>query len=172
MFNHIVWFSNDATKSLSLAQRTLDNFFNASGKLFMAVYVSSAFDEQSTFLDFTPAQSLVAFADTALILPIDSTVTAQQAGYPDLKCTAIISNTKPFNLAVGATPIYSATLTGKKISANFLFPWSGNSTVMASKTNGSGQVNFILSSLELHKLDGLGNATQLFQKIFIQELGM
>lgn len=172
LFNRIVWFSNDASKSLSLAQRTLDNFFNANGKLFMAVYVSSAFDEQSTFLDFTPAQSLVAYSDTALILEDTSTVFAQQGGYPDLKSSVIISNVKPFNLIAGATPIYNANMIGKKISTNFLFPWSGASTVMASKTSGSGQLNFIFSSLELQKLDGLSNASVLFQKLFVTELGM
>ncbi len=172
LFNHIVWFSNDASKSLSLGQRTLDNFFNANGKLFMAVYVSSTFDEQSTFLDFTPVQSLVAYSDTALILQDTSSVFSQQSGYPDLKSSVIISNVKPFNLITGSTPIYNANLIGKKISTNFLFPWSGASTVMASKTNQSGQINFIFSSLELQKLNGLSNAAQLFQKLFVTELGM
>ncbi|TSA51172.1 MAG: hypothetical protein D4R43_01185, partial [Sphingobacteriales bacterium] len=154
LFHGIIWFSNDASKSLSLGQRTLDNFFNAGGKLFVAVYVSSSFDEQSTFLDFTPAQSLVAYSDTALILSDTSSVFAQQAGYPNLKTNTIISNVKPFNLFPGAVPIYNANLIGKKISTNFLFPWSGASTIMAYKTNQSGQVNFIFSSLELQKIDG------------------
>ena len=172
LFNTIIWFSNDASKSLSLGQRTLDNFFNAGGKLFEAVYVSSSFDEQSTFLDFTPVQSLIAYSDTALILQDTSSVFAQQAGYPDLKSNSIISNVKPFNLVPGAVPIYNANLTGKKISTNFLFPWPGASTVIASKSNQSGQVNFIFSSLELQKLDGLSNATQLFQQLFVQEFGL
>ncbi len=172
LFNAIIWFSNDASKSLSLGQRTLDDFFNAGGKLFEAVYISSSFDEQSTFLDFTPVQSLVAYSDTALILTDTSSVFAQQTGFPTLKSNSIISNVKPFSLVAGAVPIYNANLTGKKISINFLFPWTGSSTIMASKTNQSGQVNFIFSSLELQKLDGLSNATQLFQKIFVQELGL
>ncbi len=172
LFSHLVWFSNDATKSLSIGQKTLDNFFNLNGKLFMALYVTSTFDNQSTFLDFTPVQSLISFQDTSFILYDTSSLFPQQIGYPLLENSFLTTNTKPFNLNPGATSIYNANLTARNDSSLITFPWSGISTVMASKTNGSGQVNFIFSSLELQKLDGLSNATALFQKIFIQELGM
>ncbi|MEI7669388.1 MAG: hypothetical protein WCJ33_04835 [Pseudomonadota bacterium] len=55
LFNTIIWFSNDATKSLSVGAKTLNLFLDNNGKLFLATYVSSSFDPLSTFLDFTPA---------------------------------------------------------------------------------------------------------------------
>ena len=172
LFDAIIWFSNDASKSLSIGQRTLDNFFNADGKLFMALYVPSAFDDQSTFLDFTPVQSLITFQDTSFILYDTTSIFPQQSGYPVLENTVLTSNAKPFNLYPGATAIYNANITARNDISLVTFPWTGTSTVMASKTNQSGQVNFIFSSIELQKLNGLSNATQLFQRLFVQEFGL
>jgi hypothetical protein len=173
LFKTIIWFSNDATASLSLGQKTLNEFFDNNGKLFFSTYVSSSFDQQSTFLNFTPAQSLTALPqDTQLVLNNNAAINALQSGYPNLSSSSIVSVVRPFNLTLGATALYSAELLAKQVSTGILNPWTGNSIVMAKKNNNNGTPNFIFTTLELNKLNGLMNMNVLFQKIFVNEFGL
>lgn len=172
LFKTIIWFSNDAVNSLSLGQRTLNDFFNNNGKLLMSVYVSSLFDEQSDFLDFTPIQSFVVPVDTTLLLTDTSTIFHLLPDYPDLRSSAFLGVVRPFNLAVGATAFYDASLIAKDNGTLELSGWNGISTIMAGKKNAAGETNFIISTLELQKLDGLGNMNDLFGQILINEFGL
>ena len=173
MFSTIVWYSNDANRSLSLGQKTLGSFFDAGGKLLMATYVAGSFDPQSTFLTFTPAQALVTLPpDTVLTLNTGAAVTNLQADYPPLQSTAIVSTVRPVTPALGATALYNVELLAKNTSNGGTNPWTGPSTVMVKKDNGSGQTNFVLSTLELQKLNGLGNMEALFDQIFHDEFGL
>lgn len=172
LFHTIIWFSNDAVNSLSLGQRTLNDFFNNNGRLLMSVYVSSLFDEQSDFLDFTPIESFVVPEDTTLLLTDTSSVIHQAAGYSDLKSASFLGVVRPFHLAVGAAPLYDAALIAKDNNTLSLSNWTGISTVMAKKTNGAGNTNFVISTLELQKLDGLGNMNTFFEQVLINEFGL
>jgi len=173
MFSTIVWYSNDANRSLSLGQKTLGSFFDAGGKLLMATYVAGSFDPQSTFLTFTPAQALVTLpADTVLTLNTGAAVTNLQADYPPLQSTAIVSTVRPVTPALGATALYNAALLAKSTSTGGTNPWNGPSTVMVKKENSAGQTNFVLSVLELQKLNGLNNIQELFDRIFHDEFGL
>ena len=95
-----------------------------------------------------------------------------QAGYPDLKSSTFLGVVRPFNLAVGATGLYDAELIAKDNSTLALSNWNGLSTVLGKKSNGSGATNFIISTLELQKLDGLGNINDLFKQIMLTEFGL
>jgi hypothetical protein len=151
----------------------LNEFFDNNGKLFFSTYVSSSFDQQSTFLNFTPAQSLTALPqDTQLVLNNNAAINALQSGYPNLSSSSIVSVVRPFNLTLGATALYSAELLAKQVSTGILNPWTGNSIVMAKKNNNNGTPNFIFTTLELNKLNGLMNMNVLFQKIFVNEFGL
>lgn len=172
LFNTIIWFSNDAVNSLSLGQRTLNDFFNNNGKLLMSVYVSSLFDEQSDFLDFTPVQSFVVPADTTLLLTDTSSIIHLAAGYSDLRSASFLGVVRPFHLAVGATALYDANLIAKDNNTLALSDWTGISTVMAKKYDGAGHTNFVISTLELQKLDGLGNMHTFFEQVLINEFGL
>ena len=169
MFDKIIWFSNDAASSLSLGQRCLNDFFNNNGKLLMSCYVNSIFDQQSNFLDFTPAQSLIVLQDSTLLLADTSTVFSAGAPYPDLKCTQYIGVVRPFNLAVGATDLYNANLIAKDNNTLTTGPWGGVSTVIARKQNSNGHTNFVMSTLELQKLDGNGNVHSLLGEVLLNE---
>ena len=138
----------------------------------MAVYVSTTFDPQSNFLDFTPAASLEIPTDTTLLLADTSTVFAMQTGYSSLKSSVYISTVRSFNLQNGATSLYDGNLIAKDNITLNLSPWTGASTVIAKKTNGSGQTNFVLSTLELQKLDGNANISLFFNKILHTEFGL
>lgn len=171
LFDLIIWFSNDADNSFSLAQKTTTDFFAHDGKMLMSVYISSSFDPLSNFLDFTPVAALTDPPDTTLILEAGGQLIADAAGYPELQGTAIIGIVKPFILQLGAASLYKAELTAKDNTTLALFPWTGNSTVIAKKTDAGGQTNFVLSALELQKLDGLGTMPDFFQKVIINEFG-
>ncbi|MCS6916737.1 MAG: hypothetical protein RMK52_02465 [Chitinophagales bacterium] len=166
LFDRIIWFTNDAARSLSIGQRCLNEFFDGNGRLLMSVYVSSLFDEQSDFLEFTPVQSFVVPKDTTLLITDTSLVVATQAGFPDLKSTSFVGVVRPFELVPGAKALYQADLIAKDNATLSLSAWTGPSVIMASKSNTAGNVNFIFSTLELHKLDGLGTMNLFFDHVF------
>ena len=170
LFDLIVWFSNGAENSLSLAQRTTETFFANGGKLLMSVYVSSSFDPLSNFLEFTPVASLVSPSDTTLILETGAQLLPEDAGYPELESTSIVGIVKPVQLQIGASAIYTAQLTAKDNATLTFTPWEGESTVIARKTAG-GETTFVLSTLELQKLNGLMNMDAFFEQIIIDEFG-
>ena len=138
----------------------------------MSVYVSSLFDEQSDFLDFTPIQSFVVPEDTTLLLTDTSSIVSLQMGYPDLSSTSFLGIVRPFNIASGATSLYDARLVAKDNATLSLSGWNGISTIMAKKKNSLGETNFIISTLEIHKLNGLFNITGFFEEVFINEFGL
>lgn len=171
LFETIIWFGNSADQSLSLAQKTTDAFFNKGGKMMMAVNVSSTFDEQSQFLDFTPATSLVVPKDTTLILDNAAVLQPQLSGWPTLASSGIVGVVRPMNLNIGADPLYNATLTARDDINLTLSPWVGNSIVL-SRRKVNGKTNFVMSTLELNILNGNNNIDSLFQKILIDEFGL
>ncbi|MFN0274705.1 MAG: hypothetical protein ACKVPJ_03080 [Chitinophagales bacterium] len=172
LFDVILWFSNDADNSFSLAQKTSSTFFSSGGKMLMSVYISSSFDPLSNFLDFTPIASLVDPSDTTLILDLDAELIPQEAGYTALKGTSIVGIVKPITLQPGAVALYHAQLTAKDNITLTFSPWDGISTVIAKKNSLGGTTNFVISTLELQKLDGFGNMADFFQKILIDEFGL
>jgi len=171
MFDLIIWFSNQADNTFSLAQKSTGSFFNTGGKMLMSVYISSTFDPLSNFLDFTPIASLVSPEDTTLILNLDAQLLPEAPDWPILQSSTIVGTVKPINLQIGATPLYMADLTAKDNITLSLTPWTGVSTVMAKKYDATGNPNFIIATLELNKLDGIGTVDELFQKVLIDEFG-
>ncbi len=171
LFDVIIWFSNSADNSFSLAQKTTGDFFNSGGKMLMSVYISSTFDPLSNFLDFTPIAELVNPVDTTLILDNGAQLIPVDGSWPTLQSTSIVGTVKPIILQIGATPLYEANLTAKDNITLSLTPWSGESVVMAKKEDGFGNTNFVISTLELNKLDGLINIDEFFQKVIIDEFG-
>ena len=165
LFDQLIWVGKDATYSLSLAQKTTDNFINKGGNIFMAIEISSAMDERANFLDFTPVDSLVSPpAGSQFILEKDSVVVPVQSGWPVLKSTRFINPTRPFYQNSGSSVLYNAHI----VKTNPKQSFGGQTAVMAKKVV-SGKTRFIISSIELHNLDGNGNIDQLFNKIFKTE---
>ena len=110
--------------------------------------------------------------DTTLLLTDTSGIIGLQPGYPDLESTSFVGVVRPFHPAVGAIELYSAELLAKDNVSLSISNWDGTSTVMAMKKNGSGETNFIISTLELQKLNGLSNIQDLFHQILITEFGL
>ncbi|TVR82344.1 MAG: hypothetical protein EA412_01625 [Chitinophagaceae bacterium] len=169
-FETIIWFGDNAQNSLSLAQRTTNPFFESGGKLMLILYFSSLFDEQSQFLDFTPIQSLVIpGSDTTLTITDTTTFNPIISGYPPLQSTSFLSVVRPINLILNASPIYSANISARHNPTFTFSPWTGNSTIIGKRTNSQGKTNFIISTIELHRLNGNNNAVDLFEKLLLDE---
>jgi hypothetical protein len=172
LFDVIFWFGNNAETSLSLAQKTSSPFFNDDGRMFMSVYVSGSFDEQSDFLDFTPIDSLVSPTDSTLILDNGAIIDAQISGWPELESTSILGVVKPMHIAIGATSLYEANLTARDNITLLSAPFTGISTIMAKKEGTGGETNFIISTIEINRLDGMLNIGELFNKILFDEFNL
>jgi hypothetical protein len=170
LFETIIWFGKDIDFSMSLAQRTTSEFFTHGGKMFMAVEVASSISEQAGYLDFSPIDSLVNLPAGVLAFRVDnnSLVTNNQSGWPVLKTSKLIPSARPFYNDLSSFPLYDATI--MQSTSSTYTKWNGKSTVMAKRENTAGKTTFIISSLELHNLNGNGNMDSLFTKLFIDEL--
>jgi len=172
LFHTIIWYGNNASSSLSLAQRSTGEFFDNGGKMLMSIYVSSSFDEQSSFLEFTPISTLEEPIDTTLLLSDTSTGVALDANWPQLESTAFVGVVRPFDLVPGATAIYEANIIARDDATNTFSDWQGASSVIAKKSDASGETQFILSTLELHKLDGAMNMNLFMEQVLVEEFGL
>jgi hypothetical protein len=98
LFKKILWFSDDADFSLSLAQKSTTEFFakgqstGNGGRLFMALAIASDIDPLANYLDFTPVRKLVSPpSGSTFRFAKDSLVTPHKNGWPVLKSTAILA---------------------------------------------------------------------------------
>ena len=168
LFDVIIWFGKDAAYSLALSEKTSDGFFTSGGKMFMAIEISSSMDPQAGYLGFSPIDSLVEPPNgSQLMIDRDSLVLPKTAGWPILKSKIYINPARPFYENIYSTPIYDARITRTNPKAL----WTGKSTVITKKVI-AGKTTFIISSVELHNLDGNNNIKDLFTKIFKDELGL
>lgn len=168
LFDVIIWFGKDAAYSLALSEKTTDGFFTAGGKMFMAIEISSSMDPQAGYLGFSPIDSLVEPPNgSQLLIDRDSLVFPKISGWPVLKSKIYINPARPFYENIYSYPLYDARIT----RTNPKSIWPGKSTIMTKKVIG-GKTTFIISSVELHNLDGNNNIKDLFIKIFKDELGL
>ena len=170
-FDVIIWFGKEAGYSMTLAQRTTDEFFNQGGKMFMCVEIASNIEDQAGYLDFTPIDSLAVppVGVNAFRIEKDSLINPVINDWPQLKSSRFISSARPFYEDVNSTPLYDAVIIqtgsfGKKL-------WTGKSTIMV-KREVSGKTQFIISSVEIQNLNGNNNIEQLFEKIFKTEFDL
>jgi hypothetical protein len=169
LFDVLIWFGKDAAYTLSLAQRTTDNFISKGGKMFIAVELSSSMEPQANYLNFTPIDSLVEPpANKQFILSTDSLLLPVNTAWPQLKASQIINPTRPFYQELASEDVYNARIIE---AGTTLELWKGKSTLMAMRKN-QGQCVFFISSVELHKINGNGNIDLFFRKLFIDEFGL
>ena len=176
LFETLIWFG-EVTKpdpvteevkfnSLEIARKTTDNFFNQGGKLLMSISVHSKVTETPEYVDFSPINSFVTPGGDTTLKITDTTVIPLDLAWPVLKADLLpgqLVSMRPFQPISGATNLYNANLLAQS-GAN-IEDWTGVSTVMSLKKNNSNKTNFIVSTLELHTMNGDNNIDQLFDKI-------
>jgi len=177
LFDKIVWFSDDASFSLSLGQRSTSNFFNKGGRMFMVLALSSSFDPLSNFLDWTPVKSLVdPPAGSILRVNVNAPVKPIKSDWPVLKSTAIIPSVRPFLVPISGAGSYAfdSLLTAEITESKTGLPpeiWKGTSTVLGRRYNvNTLKSNFIFSSIPFERFNGNNNVDSLFRKVMISEL--
>ncbi len=133
--------------------------------MFVSVFFSAGIDPLSTYLDFTPIDSLVEPKGGVFFMDKNAVAIPDNSDWPTLVAPRIITSTRPFYPGFGVRSLYEAQL---KTPAG---DWTGPSTIMAAKEQ-NGETQFIISSLELYRLDGGGNMPDLFSRVFKDELGL
>lgn len=177
LFKHILWFTDDANFSLSFGQKTTAPFFKNGGNMFMSAAFNTNWDTTSSWLDFTPARTLVPQRNGQTYRMVDqANITATNAGWPALQFyTAGAPIIRPFfkfddNAAYDYEYLYRASLRVTGGGPSFDWNSADSTNVMAKRMIQGGPTNFIFTSLPMEKLSGNAGLTPLFTKIFINEL--
>lgn len=163
-FETLIFFGSDAPYTLTFAQRTTNEFIANGGKMFFSVYFNTTIDDQSQYLEFTPIDSLVEAESGTFFVNKNAAIKPLVGGWPELSSNTIITSARPFYEGFNASPLYDAELSNVG-GEN----WKGKSTVMAKRVNSVGETDFIISSIELFRLNGNTNIQALFEKIFKDE---
>lgn len=177
-YKRIVWFSDNPTSTLGLAQLVTANFFQQGGRMFMVCEMPNDFPFNSGTFSFTPVQELVVPPPgTTLRMNIGEMMYPHIAGsgWPILKSTTILSSARPF--VTFSTPsgafTYDSTCRANILAQNVngTSAWTGPSTVLSKRIKiGTGKADMILCTLPLNRLNGNNNMDSLFRKALINEL--
>ena len=177
-FKKIIWFSNNANATLSLASQNTTSFFNNGGKMLMIVDIGGSFAYNESQVSFTPIASFVSpptVNDQFKMNPGD-TATAVQSGWPNLITSSGILSTsiRPFFLQnTSANFAYSNLYNGKLVIPASPAPitWTGQSALIARRKDiATGATNLIFSAIPFDLLQGNSNIDTVFRKIIIEEL--
>jgi len=174
MFNIVLWFSGKTPEqSLGYVQKISNDFFNKGGRLFLSAPQNNTFDPLAPYYAFTPMDTLFGpniSIGAGLYLQAtenDSLVTTLNAtGYPNLKLSGFINSAIPFTVRTTDEPVYAA----QTINYNTGPAWTKSNIVMARRKQ-AGKTTFIVTTLEIEKLNGKSNITQFFQQVVKNEFG-
>ncbi|MFN4082806.1 MAG: hypothetical protein ACK4K9_04180 [Bacteroidia bacterium] len=176
LFDKIIWFSDDATFSLTIGQRSTSTFFNTGGRMFLCVGISTTFDPLSDFLNWTPINNLVNPPIGSIFRVNNNTsIPPVKPGWPTIRSSQVISSARPFEIPpqgqlFSFDTLYSGGII-EQISGQPIRPWAGVSNVIAKRYNTeTKKTNFIISSIPLESFNGNNNIDTLLQKILIEEL--
>jgi hypothetical protein len=175
LFDQILWVGPDFDISIVFAQNTLGNFLNGGGKVMLSLASSLGSPVVSNFYEFSPIDSLQApptgfeflLGDTSSINPILS-------GYPALKYRGFTSSVRPIKFVSGVQPLYRANILQRGGANPFPpFPlYTGNNVIMGMSTNSSNNSKFVITTLELHRLNNNNNLGALLDRILKTEFGV
>jgi hypothetical protein len=175
LFEQILWVGPDFDISIVFAQNTLGSFLNAGGKVMLSLASSLGSPVVSNFYEFSPIDSLQTppagfeflMSDTSTVMPLAS-------GYPGLTYRGFTSSIRPIKFVGGVQPLYRANILQRGGANPFPpFPvYSGNSVIMGMRTNNSNNSKFIITTLELHRLNNGNNLGQLLDRVLKTEFGV
>ena len=154
-------FSNPLTgadgKLLDFAAPTIQSLIDSDKK----VLVSTAFATGTDLSIIGGVLSIDSFSPSRgqAFFTNDSFALSQDAAYPDLQPANFLLATDPFYPAIDAEVFYNAQLTPSG-------GWTGPRAVAIRRKNSSGNINLVLFTVELHKLDKLkSNQNQVISKV-------
>ena len=176
-FKKVVWFSNNANATLSLASQNTTNFFYNGGKMLMVVDIGGSFAYTESQVSFTPISSFVtAPSGSQFKMNPGDSLNAVQAGWPNLVTSGGI-------LSISLRPFFLQNQSGNFLYDNLYngnltipaspspVPWMGQSALIARRKNiADGSTNMIFSAIPFDLLQGNSNIDTVFKKIIIDEL--
>jgi hypothetical protein len=177
-YKRIVWYSDNPTSTLGLAQLVTQNFFLQGGRMLMTCEMPNDFPYNSDLLNFTPVQELaLPPSGTILRMNIGEIMYPHIAanGWPTLKATAILSSARPFvtfSQPSGAFT-YDSTCKANILAQNTqgTTAWTGPSNVLSKRVKvNTGKPDLLFLTLPLHRLNGNNNMDSFFRQALITEL--
>jgi hypothetical protein len=175
LFDQVMLVGPDFDIGIVFAQNTLGDFLNEGGKVLVSLGSSLGSPVVSQFYDFSPIDSLQApAAGFEYLLSDTSTAMPLQSGYPTLRYRGFTSSVRPIRFVGGVTPLYRANILLRGGASPFPpFPvFTGNSSVMGMRVNQANNSKFIITSLELHRLNNNNNLGALLDRILKTEFGV
>jgi hypothetical protein len=175
LFDQILWVGPDFDISIVFAQNTLGRFLNGGGKVMLSLASSLGSPVVSNFYEFSPIDSLQsAPAGFEFLLGDTSTVNPVTAGYPTLKYRGFTSSVRPIKFVTGVQPLYRANILRRGGTSPFPpFPlYNGNNVIMGISNNTSNNSKFVITTLELHRLNNNNNLGALLDRILKTEFGI
>jgi hypothetical protein len=177
LFNNIIWLTDDAN-TLATCQQNTAEFFNNGGRMFITAEISNEFPATSSVLSFTPVEALVVPPPGGNIrMNINELMTPHESGsgWPILKSTSIISNSRPFITFSGSSGLFSydSLCRANLINQTTLgtAAWNGPANVLSMRKRvATGKADLIFCSLPLQRLNGNNNIDSLFRKALLEEL--
>jgi hypothetical protein len=179
-YKKIVWFSNNPSVSLGIAQLTTETFFNNGGRLFMSCEFGTEFPAYVNSFSFTPIRELVVPpSGTVLRMNVGEVMYPHVAGsgWPTLKATTILSNARPFYTfaqssgTFGYDSICRANLFAQGATPpTWTYPNNPCNVMSSRKKVSTGKTDFLFVSLALQSLNGNNNIDSFFRRALIQEL--
>ncbi|MES2559237.1 MAG: hypothetical protein V4590_05830 [Bacteroidota bacterium] len=179
-YKRIVWFSDNPTSTLGLAQLVTTNFFQQGGRMFMVCTMPDDFQHNSSVFNFTPVQELVAPpSDTRFRMVNGDQMYPHIAGsgWPVLKVTSPVlpSPARPFKTFTTPSGAFTYdSICGANIRAqsqSSTVVWTGASNVLSKRIKvGTGKTDMVFCTLPLNLLNGNNNIDSFFRKALINEL--
>lgn len=172
LFDQIVWAGPDFDISIVFSRNTMGTFLNQGGKLLLSTAAQDASPITSNFFELSPIDSLMPVAaGTTNILWDTSTMQPNSTAYPVLRHKGFASIVRPMRFVSGTEVLYRANILSR--DANFQFTLlQGRRDIMGMRTNTSNGSKFVISTLELHRLNANNNIDQLLQRILRTEFGI
>jgi hypothetical protein len=167
-YDRIFWYGDGSDLGLSLledASGAIQGFLNNGGKILINCSFPSSFDNASVLQEYTPLDSISTSVGSAR-LPTGNLVSptaAFAADYDTLQASVFLGRATPMYVKSNAETMYNGnfTLTGG---------WVGPSAVCARASNGGGNTNLVMVTVELHQLYGRPTALQnFFNQVLLNE---
>ena len=172
-FDQIVWAGPDFDYSIVFTRNTMGGFLSNGGKLLLSTTAGDASPVVSNFFELSPIDSLLAVPEgTSNLLTDTSTIQPFQAGFPTLRHKGFASLVRPVRFVNGTTVLYRANILSRNNSNFQISLYQGHRDIMGMRTNSTNGSKFVLSTLELHRLNNNNNIDQLLQRILITEFGL
>lgn len=174
LYDAIVWYGDDIESSLAFGQNTLNEFITKGGDLLFSSFAPGVAPVTSNSYAFSPIETLDQAPTGFTYLMTDtSTLNNKAAGYPTvLQYTEFLPVVRPMTFVSGTTILYGGNVLVRNNNTFQNTPYVGTAGLIGMKQNQATGSKIVLSSLELHKLDGLNNMTSLLNKILKTEFGL